>query len=518
MKLFKEIRERKGIALIMALWIMTILLVVAASFAFMMRTEVKMAKNYRDGMKAHYLALAGVDHAIAMIQNDGGDVDHLYEAWFTTFATGFDHVNVTWDERVFTFGDGTYAVNLSDENSKYNLNYPNRSGLKFLVSLDQGSNPSVIWQGKICGIKDYVDSDEDVQDWGGTDRGYEGTGVENKPFDTVYEIQKVRGYTAGGGYGIIKINDGFWAGGKIYDNPLDPPSVGSRGQQSDMTVYSQDQNTQVDGSPRIEIKDAGQTTFEEDIGFPPDEASAIATASDKFADYPDPYPWMTEDIDDWQGIGAPGWYDPPGKVNLEVDVNIPSMILAADKMTAGNYDSGIIKGAININTATLYGLRGLLMIDVVKGQAIIDTRLRQADGGITCKGPDGEIGGGDDDYLENIELPDTTPPYTGDPRGTPYFANRGEIMMVDPGGGLPTIKRYDFCFFGDIVTVRTNRFRIYSTGKVGIDGNSDGDLEDSVDTVFASRKIEAVVDRDGDQNGTPGDIKVLYWSEKVFAD
>ncbi|MCG2676257.1 type II secretion system protein GspK, partial [bacterium] len=202
---FKEIRGKKGIALIMALWIMTILLVVAASFAFMMRTEVKMAKNYRDGMKAHYLALAGVEHAIAVILNDTGNTDHYGEAWHTTFRTNWNESAVTWNALPISFGGGTYAVHLSDENSKYNLNYPSRSGLQYLVTTDHPpGDPPVSYRHKICGLKDYIDSGDggDIQDWSPTDpdRGYEeGAGVKNNKFDTVYEIQKVRGKSSAWG-------------------------------------------------------------------------------------------------------------------------------------------------------------------------------------------------------------------------------------------------------------------------------------------------------------------------------
>ena len=56
--------------------------------------------------------------------------------------------------------------------------------------------------------------------------------------------------------------------------------------------------------------------------------------------------------------------------------------------------------------------------------------------------------------------------------------------------------------FGDIITVRTDRFRIYSTGEVG----------------GAIRKIEAVVDRGYHEDQVPGPIEILYWSERVFED
>lgn len=519
MRLFKKIEGKKGIALIMALWIMTILLVVATSFAFMMRTEVKMAGNYRNGVKAHYLALAGVERAIATLTNDRfNDVDHLDEAWFTTFHEKIDGGKGWFDTSdeycpknfrpsSISFGGGTYAVDLSDENSKYNLNYPNRSGLHYLVATDAATN--VEYQAKVCAIKDYVDLDSDPTTW--DTPGSTGLEPQNKPFDTVYEIQKVEGSK-------YNINQGD-AGIAQYDNPLDPPPTGhTRGQQSDMTVYSQDYNTQVGGSPRTEIKGASQATFRDVLGFTDEEAYSIAAVSGTFADHS--YPWFDEPPTT-EGVGAPGWATDGTEGNntgLDDWVSKASMIKAADKMTCGTYSiygsEDIIEGAVNINTATMYGLQTLFNIAKVRGRALIKTRQDET----TCQGTDGEAGGSGaaaDVILSSVPLP----PYTGGARGTSYFHNRGEIIMVYdpslPGSGIA--KGY-FQDFGDFVTVRSDRFRIYSIGKVGIDGNSDGDLEDSEDTVWAARKIEAVIDRGYHKDKTMGPITVLYWSEKVFGD
>ncbi|MBU4310365.1 hypothetical protein KKD34_02140, partial [bacterium] len=210
--------------------------------------------------------------------------------------------------------------------------------------------------------------------------------------------------------------------------------------------------------------------------------------SGTFADHS--YPWYG-DPPITEGVGAPGW----ATATLQTEISAASMIKAADKMTAGNYGGdNIIEATVNINTATLYGIQTLYNIEDVKGQAIIDTRRDARN----CKGPDGltDTEAGQwytDARLSTIPLP----PYTGDARGSPpYFANRGEIMMVYG------VDKGIFQDCGDFVTVRSDRFRIYSTGTVG----------------GAIRKIEAVVDRDFHDDGTMGPITVLYWSEKVFAD
>jgi len=466
----REIEEKKGIALIMALWIMTILLVVAASFAFMMRTEVKMAGNYRNGVKAHYLALAGVDHAIAKILADTGQVDHLYEDWFTTFAETINYTDVTWTLKTFPLGDGTYAVDLSDENSKCDLGWSNASGLYYLMTPKvPGSDPSAWadYRRKACNVADYADADSSPLVYPGTSyAGYEGAGCKDNPFDTLREIQKVTG--------INLSSTGYTSTG--YDNPLDTVKTASweRGDDTDMTVYAQDYNTRVDGTARTEITAVTPGT----IGLTAADCTEIA--NDTYSDYN--YPWGTADVEDHRGIGAATEVSTDNRAAIWEQ----EMIDIADKITVGDYynDSNIIKGTININTATFYGLRSLLDLDRVKAQHIIDVRS----GAEMARQPTDEDGTTyTEEYLRNIHgVADD------------YFEHRGEILYVWG------IARTTFQEFGDIITVRSDRFRIYSTGRIGT-------------TV---RKIEAVVDRHYYDTPfqTPGPIEVLYWSERVFED
>lgn len=110
------LKEKKGIALIMALWLLTILAVVGSSFVFMMRTEVKLAYNYRNDIQAHYLARAGVEKAIALLRDDGGTTDNLTEAWWQGDASG------TTTTKWYDFGEGGYYLTVLDESGMVNIN------------------------------------------------------------------------------------------------------------------------------------------------------------------------------------------------------------------------------------------------------------------------------------------------------------------------------------------------------------------------------------------------------------
>ncbi|MGQ9647165.1 MAG: general secretion pathway protein GspK [Thermodesulfobacteriota bacterium] len=56
---------QKGVALILVLWVMTILSMVALELSFAMRTEINVAKNYKEELQGYAMAEGGVQRAIA---------------------------------------------------------------------------------------------------------------------------------------------------------------------------------------------------------------------------------------------------------------------------------------------------------------------------------------------------------------------------------------------------------------------------------------------------------------------
>ena len=58
-------RNRKGVALIMVLWILAVLSVIAFEFSYAMRTEVKIVGNDQEELQLYGLAAGGVQRAIA---------------------------------------------------------------------------------------------------------------------------------------------------------------------------------------------------------------------------------------------------------------------------------------------------------------------------------------------------------------------------------------------------------------------------------------------------------------------
>ena len=55
----------RGVALIMVLWVITILSVVVLEFSYAMRTEVNITRNYQEELRLYAAAQGGIQRAIA---------------------------------------------------------------------------------------------------------------------------------------------------------------------------------------------------------------------------------------------------------------------------------------------------------------------------------------------------------------------------------------------------------------------------------------------------------------------
>ncbi len=64
---YNYIANQRGIALMMVLWVMVFLTVIATEFAFSMRTEANITRNFKEEIQGYYLARAGIALALAEI-------------------------------------------------------------------------------------------------------------------------------------------------------------------------------------------------------------------------------------------------------------------------------------------------------------------------------------------------------------------------------------------------------------------------------------------------------------------
>ncbi|MDP2921051.1 MAG: type II secretion system protein GspK [Candidatus Omnitrophota bacterium] len=124
------LREDKGVALILVISVLAVAGIMAVSFAFTMRLELKAATNYLEATRASYLAQSGVTYAQQILKEDARFIDSFQDKWYTLF-TGSDVDNNAdgqpdskWINVYDDAGEaiGRYAVLVKDENSFLDIN------------------------------------------------------------------------------------------------------------------------------------------------------------------------------------------------------------------------------------------------------------------------------------------------------------------------------------------------------------------------------------------------------------
>jgi len=157
--------SQRGIALLIVISILAVVLILVVSFGLSMVLETRASRQFTATTQSRYLAEAGINHARAVLDEDhlGTRIDTATEPWVTQFAGGDADVdgNGVPESRWILVADasghpvGRYAVKVTDESSKANLNTaladPETSGanavnLTTLLSQAELSNASTVAQ------------------------------------------------------------------------------------------------------------------------------------------------------------------------------------------------------------------------------------------------------------------------------------------------------------------------------------------------------------------------------------
>jgi general secretion pathway protein K len=174
--------RQRGIALVLVLWVVTLLAVIAGSFVYGARTTALMAGNLVAVAKARALADAGVHRGLYELVKPPIDA----ERWQ---ADGREHA--------FTLDDAEIRLVMRDEAARIDLNTANDTLLKGLL-LSAGLDDEQANQ-LLDAIVDWRDADELSRPQGAERDRYESLGLPyipaNAPFRTVDELQQVLGVT-----------------------------------------------------------------------------------------------------------------------------------------------------------------------------------------------------------------------------------------------------------------------------------------------------------------------------------
>lgn len=229
---------KRGFALVLVLGVMVLLAILAAGIAFSVRSEMNVAGEFTDRVKARYIAHAGLQRALAELSSDNPGIDAYLETW----------TELRSDDEGWDFGDGIFIVRVSDETGKLNINTVNRDTL--IAFFTQIVGDSVQAEEIADAIVDWRDSDDEPQLLGAESDYYltleQPYRAKNAPFDSPFELLLVRGVTREIFYG--------------------DPELGTPPLTELVTAYSAVPNIDERGFPRVNINTATREQLIEALG------------------------------------------------------------------------------------------------------------------------------------------------------------------------------------------------------------------------------------------------------------
>ncbi len=187
--------ERGAVALVLVVWVVVVLMAIVGEFAYSMRTEINIVRNFKEEEEAYQLARAGIEQAkLEILMVKESDVVSLDEEGALLFEDDEEEEKTARNDKL---GNGSFEYTIIDEDSKLNINTASLQQLKDFFD--------------IAGVDDTeVDTIADsIFDWrdpndlfllNGAEEDYyqsleEPYSCKDGPFDSVDELLLVKGMT-----------------------------------------------------------------------------------------------------------------------------------------------------------------------------------------------------------------------------------------------------------------------------------------------------------------------------------
>jgi general secretion pathway protein K len=189
--------KEAGIALMIVLWVLTLLSVMVFEFCATMRIEATITGNFKEGANSYYLALAGINRAIIEIVKSESSVKKFKGSEETMVKgnkedeTEEEEESKEWKPReepyTFPFANGECEVKIGDEGSKINLNWiaaQAKKNRKLLTDILE----------KSCGLEgDERDIIADsIIDWVDKDHAHLLNGAEDEHYESLEDPYECR--------------------------------------------------------------------------------------------------------------------------------------------------------------------------------------------------------------------------------------------------------------------------------------------------------------------------------------
>ena len=170
---FASLRGRartRGVALVLVLWVVTLLTVIASSFAYTSRTETLLSRNQVASVRAQMLADAGIERALYELSRPASDPAR-WKADGRTYEWTFEGVTV--------------RIVLRDESARIDLNRAPEVLIKGLLK-NAGLNDEGVAR-LADAIADWRDPDDLRRPNGAEARDYEAAGRNYTPANAAFE-------------------------------------------------------------------------------------------------------------------------------------------------------------------------------------------------------------------------------------------------------------------------------------------------------------------------------------------
>jgi general secretion pathway protein K len=174
-------RAQRGSALISAIMVLMVVVGIVAALAPLVRVDVRAAGQAADDQRALYLARAGVNLALATLQQDDPNTDGLDEDWATLGTRG---------QNPYPLGEGQFRLEVVDASSRLDLNWVDRATLLRLPGIDEATVEEILaWRGQSGANGSASGSSTEYES---LPRPYR---LKAAPFDSVEELLLVNGVT-----------------------------------------------------------------------------------------------------------------------------------------------------------------------------------------------------------------------------------------------------------------------------------------------------------------------------------
>ena len=272
---------RRGFALVAVLWVVIIVAIMLLGVRRNSWANSAAARNELGAVQARWLARAGVEQAMAVLEDDTLDADGSTDLWYDS-ETDFHN---------FALVGGSFTVSAPAEEGEAltvrfglvdhaGLVNVNAADANQLAALDDGL---LLDETQVDSILDWIDSNDDIRP-GGAEAGYYNRltypyEIRNGRIPTLPELRLVKGIDDETFYGEDADQDGVLDSSEDDGDASFPPDdadgqlrVGLSGL---CTVYSYDQNTDATGQPRINMSNADRTTMVQQLNFTDALADAV---------------------------------------------------------------------------------------------------------------------------------------------------------------------------------------------------------------------------------------------------